>query len=167
MRSLPSDARSRRPVAPSMNATRTAAIALACLAAVRCGSPTELGPPTAAVATRSCGPTDGPAVTIYLAERLAGAGVPPAPHVRVALWQPPARLADRTWVLTDGRDGGAWRHTSAMAFEVATRGTVTVYRVAADTTIEGAVDLTFPGGARVRQTFHAAWHPDPAGPLCG
>jgi len=113
---------------------------------------------TYAAATRACGPADGPAVAIYLASTPVESLEPAPPYLRIYLWQPLDRLAGRSWVLTGGEpEGSAWLHSSATDYEVATRGAVTVSRVAPDGTIEGSADLTFPSTGRIRTGFRAVW----------
>jgi hypothetical protein len=111
-----------------------------------------------AAATRSCGPTDGPAVAIYLSAAPVLSLEPSTPYVRVAVWQPLERLTGKSWLLSDGdSDGAAWSYATAEAFEVATRGEVTVTAVSADSSVEGVVDVTFPSAGRVRGGFKARW----------
>jgi hypothetical protein len=155
-----------------MNSRRATTLLALSAAAAGCGigpgDPSATATATAtAAATPSCGPTDGPAVTIYLADAPWTGERPAAPYVRVAIWQPRDRLVPRTWVLTGGAEGGAWWHPTATTFEIATRGTVSVSRVAPDGTVDGTVDLTFPGGGRVRRAFSAAWRPGDGRLLCG
>ena len=148
--------------------SRATALLAGCLLAACATAPGEpIGPPTAAVATRTCGPADGPAVSIVLAPSAEAAAAERPPYVRVAIWRAPDEIAGRTWALNGVPDGAAWRHTGPRDFEVATRAAVTVLRVAADTTIDGAVDLAFPSGARVRQAVRAAWRAPDARMLCG
>ncbi len=141
----------------------------AALWAAACGDgPGEpVGPPTAAVALFTCGPTDGSAVEIVLAPSEEAAAALRPPYVSVAIWRARDDLAGRTWVLTDGRDGSATRHPSAASFEFATRATATVRQVAPDGTVEGTVDLTFPNAPRVRQAFRAPWRQPPHPRICG
>lgn len=111
-----------------------------------------------AAATRFCGPTDGPAVAIYLSRAPMLSLAPPAPYVRVAVWQPLDRLTGRSWSLTGAEtEGGAWFFATPGTFEVATRGEVTVRAVSADNTVEGTVDLRFPSAGRIRGGFKASW----------
>lgn len=113
-----------------------------------------------ATATPACGPTDGPAVSIYLSPAPVESFEPPAPYVRLSVWQPPERLAGRSWELAgDGSEGGAWYFTTARDFEVATGGSVRIGSVSRDNTIEGVVDVTFPGTGRIRREFRAVWVP--------
>ena len=153
-----------RALVPVFRAVAFAALWLP--AACENGPAEPIGPADAAVATRACGPADGPGVAVTLAATAEAARAPSRPYVSFFVWQEPGALAGRTWVLTGGRDGGAVRQPADGDYEVVQRGTATVRRVAADTTIEGTVDLEFPSGARVRQAFRAAWRPSP-GLLCG
>jgi hypothetical protein len=129
--------------------------------AAACASDGLQGPPTRfghSAGTRACGPTDGPAVAVYLAAAPVVSVAPPAPYVRIAVWQPLERLRERTWVLAGGEDdGGAWHHLNASAFEVATSGHVRVNVVHPDSTIEGWADLRFPRAGRVAGGFWAVW----------
>ena len=119
-----------------------------------------------AAATRACGPTDGPAVAIYLASAPVESLEPAAPYLRIYVWQPLDRLAGRSWILAGGEpEGSAWLHSSATEYEVAARGAVTVNRVAPDGTVEGSADLTFRSAGRVRGGFRAVWVPQAV--LCG
>lgn len=119
-----------------------------------------------AVATPACGPADGPAVAIYLTSAPAEVLEPPAPHVRITVWQPLESLAGRSWNLTDRTlAGGAWYHSTATDFELATSGRVTVNAVSSRKTIRGSVDLVFPKAGRVRREFEALWRSRAT--LCG
>ena len=144
-----------------MSVPRLVASWVVAVLAAACASDGMPGPTaglTHAAATRACGPTDGPAVAIYLAAAPVESLEPATPYVRIYVWQPPERLAGRSWVLAGGEpEGAAWLHSTAKDYEVATSGRVTVNAVAADSTIEGVADLTFPRGGRVRAGFRAAW----------
>jgi hypothetical protein len=128
---------------------------------IACTSNSIPGPPAGlphAAATPTCAPTDGPAVAIYLAAVPLGSVEPPAPYLRIDVWQPPVRLAGRSWVLAGSEsEGSAWFYSTATDFEIATRGRVTINAVAPDNTIEGSADLTFPSAGRIRGGFRAAW----------
>ena len=138
------------------------AISAACSSNGIPGPATELH----AVAARTCGPADGPAVEIYLSRAPIESLEPPAPYHRVAVWQPLDHLAGRSWSLApDDGEGGAWSHPTATELEIATGGTATVTAVRPDSTVEGSVDVTFPSGTRLRGTFRAPWHPRQM--LCG
>jgi hypothetical protein len=118
------------------------------------------------VAMPACGPADGPAVEIYLTPMPLETSEPTAPYVRIYIWQSLANLSERAWAVGgDEPVGAASHHSSSNDLVVATSGIVTVTRVAADNTIEGSADLTFPGTRRVRGGFRAAWRPRVM--LCG
>jgi hypothetical protein len=125
-----------------------------------CTSQGILEPPAGlshAAATQDCGPTDGPAVAIYLAPAPVESLEPPAPYVRISVWQPLERLVGRSWVVGGGEpDGSAAFHPTAADFELATSGRV-VNAVAPDNAVEGSVDLRFPSAGRVRGGFRAVW----------
>ena len=115
-----------------------------------------------AVAAQSCGPTDGPAVSIYLTSAEVSTLEPPAPYVRIEIIQPLDRLTERAWTLSGpaaDADGAAIYYTSSEGSEIATSGRVTVSAVSQDRTIEGYADLRFPSLGRVRGEFTAAWNP--------
>jgi hypothetical protein len=114
----------------------------------------------AAIAMRSCGPADGPAVVLQLAATPeAAAAVPRQPGVQVSIWQPLPALPGRTWHITpDGTgqgSGARWR--AGPDDPVPADGTVTVETVSADQTVTGRLDLRFADDTRLRQAFHAAW----------
>ena len=113
-----------------------------------------------AAVTNSCGPTDGPAVEIFLVPEPMESldQVPPTPYVRFSVARPLDELEGRRLALTGPEsEGGAWYHTSANEFEIATYGVLTVLSVAADSTVRGEVNLMFPGGRHVWGGFRATW----------
>ena len=111
-----------------------------------------------AVATRTCAPNDGPAVAIYLTTTAVQTLEPSAPYLRTAVWQPLDGLRGRSWSLASGStEGAAWFHSTAMTFEIAIRGNVTVTSVSADNRVEGTMDVTFPRSGRIRGGFKATW----------
>jgi hypothetical protein len=119
-----------------------------------------------AAAAGSCGPTDGPAVAIYLSPTPVGSLEPSAPYVRINVLQPLDRLTDRTWVLGgDEPDGGAVYYSGAGEYEVAEGGWIGVSSVASDSTLTGFALLRFPTSGLIRREFHAAWIPRTM--LCG
>lgn len=137
-----------------------ASLALA-VCAIGCRSERVVTPGTElsfAAATNSCGPTDGPAVMIYLANDPVNTLEPAYPFVRLYLPQSHATLAGR--VLTFGNkqsENGAWFMTAEASSEPAVEGTLTVTAIAADSSTDGVVSLTFPSGMRVQKAFHARW----------
>jgi hypothetical protein len=121
-----------------------------------------------AVAAQSCGPTDGPAVSIYLTATAVSSLEPPAPYVRIDILQPLDRLTERAWTLNGAAgdaDGAAIYYTDGAGSEIATSGQVTVNTVDADRTIHGIADLRFPTLGRIRGEFDAEWNSRAA--MCG
>ena len=160
-------------LAPRLMSARLVGSVMTVVVVAACASDTP-GPTTDfeehAVAAAACGPADGPAVAIYLSSTPVESLEPSAPHVRIAVWQPLERLRGRSWSLAPDRgEGGAWLHRTAQDFEIATSGTVTVNAVTPDSTVEGSVDVTFPGARRYRSSFRAVWrsHPESRPLLCG
>ncbi|HEY6107486.1 MAG TPA: hypothetical protein VIV56_01160 [Gemmatimonadales bacterium] len=142
---------------------------IAALLAVACLSDSTLRPPGRfhyAAAARACGPADGPAVGIYLATVPVESLAPPAPYIRIAVWQPLDHLAGGSWLIAAGdTSAAAWYYTAPNQFEVATGGHVMVTAVQPDTTIEGSLDVTFPAAGRVTGGFRSVWIA--GAPLCG
>jgi hypothetical protein len=123
---------------------------------------------THAVAAQSCGPTDGPAVSIYLTPAAVSSLEPPAPYVRINILQPLDRLTERAWTLNGAAgdaDGAAIYYTDGAGSEIATSGQVTVSAVDADRTLHGIADLRFPTLGRIRGEFEAGWNSRAA--MCG
>ncbi len=97
-------------------------------------------------------------MAIFLAPRVLDPRSPVPPYVRIYIDRHVTELTERQWVVAgSGVNAGAWYHHGSER-ETATSGVVNVTSVAADNTIEGTVDLTFPSGA-VRRTFRAGWTP--------
>lgn len=113
---------------------------------------------TYAAATGACGPTDGPAVAIYLAPTPVDSLEPSPPYVRINILQPPERLTERAWVIGGSEpDGSAAYYSSASEYEIATSGRVRVRSVASDGTVTGVADLSFPTSGHLHREFQAAW----------
>jgi hypothetical protein len=150
-----------------MSTRHFTAVAAALTLVVACASDGPLPPPEGfqhAAATRACGPADGPAVAIYLVTAPAAALVPPAPYVRINVWQSVSDVEGGSWEV--GGDAAAAAYfTAPNDFEVASDGWIRIQVVGADTTVEGSVDLTFPNAGRVAGGFRAVWIS--AAPLCG
>jgi len=115
----------------------------------------------AAIATRECGPTDGPAVVLQFARTPAAAAAvpPPPPALQVSIWQPLAALSGRTWRIAAGgtAQGSGARWHAAPDPPIAAAGTVTVEAVTTDQTVIGRLDLRFADDTQLRQAFRAAW----------
>lgn len=129
--------------------------------ATACGLDGIPGPPLGfdhAASAQACGPTDGPAVAIYLAGSPVESLDPSPPYLQVAVWQSLHDLAERSWSVAGAEaQGGAWFYSTNDDFELATSGHVVVNAVRSDSTIEGSVTLRFPTAGRVTGSFRAPW----------
>jgi hypothetical protein len=117
-----------------------------------------------AAATNDCGPADGPAVSIYLASWRFQELKPPAPYIRLIVWQPRERLAGRSWSLAAG-EAVALRVQSQETDERATSGSVVVDALDDHGGIHGSAELWFSGGSHLTLSYDAAWILSPM--LCG
>jgi hypothetical protein len=122
---------------------------------------------THAVMTPTCGPADGPAVTIYLASVSVDPRHPPMPHIRISVWDAPAKVGGRTWRLGGSGDtASAVLVRGANDYEAATSGHVTVGVIDTTSATHGSAMLLFPTLGLVLRDFRAAW--SSAAPfLCG
>jgi hypothetical protein len=147
-----------------MPASRTFRICVLALLSASCSSGSILGSVEGlphAVAAQSCGPADGPAVSIYLTPAAVSTLEPPAPYVRISILQPLGRLTERSWTMNGAAadaDGAAVYYTTDGS-ELATSGEVRVNTVDSDRTLHGFADLRFPTLGHIRGEFHAAWNP--------
>jgi hypothetical protein len=136
----------------------TVIVPLAALAA--CGRDQIPEPPAGfahATATRDCGPADGPAVSIFLANQPAELE-PEPPYIRIYLTRGVDEVSGQTWQLSgDGAQGSAQYCPAGGGCEAATGGTISVSAVAADTTLDAAADLVFPTHGHVTGGIHARW----------
>jgi hypothetical protein len=114
--------------------------------------------PAYAVAARSCAPTDGPAVAIYLTHEPVTSLEPTVPYFQVAIWQPLEEVSGRTWTVAgDLLEGSASYRPSSDRYEFATTGRIRIDAVSHENTVRGSVDLRFPTAGRVRGGFQATW----------
>ena len=152
-----------------MSLIRWMSVSMVISFSMACGGSGISAPPvgfTYAIATRSCGPADGPAVAIYLAPDPVTSLEPATPYVRMYVAESVNALAGRTWILAGSKSaGGAWLHSAASNYEIATGGYMIVSSVSSDNTIEGKVNITFPNAGRIRGGFRAVWVPNTV--LCG
>lgn len=130
-----------------------------CLAACTAEPAGPLPPAFAqARATRTCGPADGPAVAIYLAGAAITAVDPPAPFIRVALWQGISEITRQDWPLADTSSlGSAWYFPDAASPQATTGGTLHISSIGTDSSVTGTITVDFPGIGRVSGGFHAPW----------
>ena len=146
---------------PSMPLSRLfAPCAVASLLAA-CGSSPVSALPAGlehAAAARQCGLADGPAVSIYLAAAPVASLEPSSPYVRIDIWQPVQRVAERTWIFTEmAEEGAALYFLPGGDHEVAASGRVSVTGVAEDTTLVGSMTIDFPSAGRIEGDFSARW----------
>jgi hypothetical protein len=152
-----------------MSLIRWMSVSMVISFSMACGGSGISAPPvgfTYAAATRTCGPADGPAVAIYLTPDPVTSLEPATPFVRMYVAESVNALAGRTWILAGSKSaGGAWFHSAASNYEIATGGYMIVSSVSTDNTIEGKVNISFPNAGRIRGGFRAAWVPSTV--LCG
>ncbi len=153
----------------TLNSRILSAIAASVVMGFGCKPDGMLAPPAGlpyAIASRSCSPTDGPAVSIVLvAERThpLGLGVP---FLNLQLWRPLEAIRGRAFSLTaPSVDGAASFHRDGTTYEAASSAVVRVTDVAADGSIEGTVDAVFPSSGRIRGSFRGVWIPGVS--MCG
>lgn len=109
-------------------------------------------------ANNSCGPTDGPAVSITLLSSLAQTVGDPPPFVTVSIWKPLGDLPGKTFRLATGSGDGYGVYSAEGSRRAgAVTGTVTIYRVARDSTVTGILNVLLIDGSRIRQEFAASW----------
>lgn len=114
----------------------------------------------------ACGPTDGPAVAIYLAPNPVGSIEPSAPFVRVYVPAQSNQLTAHVWpIASTNTEAGAWFHPDASTYEVAQTGYLIVSSVDSNNTVTGSVDLRFPEAGHIKTAFSAKWQPNNI--LCG
>lgn len=134
-----------------------------------CDTDGVLAPPLGlshAVASATCGPTDGPGVAVLLAPSALESASPTQPNVRLNVWRPATDLVG-TWSLAPSSvQGSAARIGSAgSVIDGAAHGSITVLSVREDGTVVGNVDLVLRSGEQVRGGFRARWIPTT--PMCG
>lgn len=130
-------------------------LAILCAA---CGVVDSARPFPYAAATNSCGPADGPAVSIYLAAVPFQNLEPPTPYIQLIVWQPVERLAGRSWSVSAG-EAVAVRVESQETVTWATDGSVTIETVGDNNSVHGSADLWFPAAAHLALTYQAVWVP--------
>jgi hypothetical protein len=109
-------------------------------------------------ATRSCAPTDGPAVSITWSGRPATAGAAGGSFVQVNLWAGVGALEGKRFRVASGSDDGFGRYVDEDGMTIGqVTGTVRVERVAADSSISGTIDVRLADGPRFTRNFVAPW----------
>jgi hypothetical protein len=121
---------------------------------------------THAAAVAACGPTDGPAIAIYLSPNPVESPQVNPPVVRIYINQAVEQVGGQAWRVGAGAETLASFQSAGNISENAKSGYVITNSVSADKTIEGTVNLTFPSAGHIGGSFHAEWISQ-AGPLCG
>jgi hypothetical protein len=120
-----------------------------------------------AAATFACGPSDGPAVAIYLSPDPITSPVPSGAFVRIYINKAVEEVGGQGWpVAGSSATAAAYFQSSPGNYEPATGGYVITRAVSSDKTIDGTVNITFPNAGHISGGFHATWISQ-AGPLCG
>jgi hypothetical protein len=111
-----------------------------------------------AFAARACGPTDGPAMAIYLTTTEAG-DPPPVPYVQIYLTRSPAELEGRLWGWPGGEGVASASECTATGGACANSpyGVVSLGQFAADSSLELTVDLRRLNGERLVGRTTARW----------
>jgi hypothetical protein len=124
-----------------------------------CRSDTVFGiePLPFAQAVNSCGPTDAPTVEVFLSPRPIDV-TPVTPYLRV-VFPVSIRELGATRFPVDGKFDAAYalKVEGSTSIVAAVSGELTVNAVRADSTVDGAIDVRFADGTRVRQSFLATW----------
>jgi hypothetical protein len=109
------------------------------------------------IASRDCAPTGGPATAFYLATARIDSIQPLGTYLRITVWEPPGRLAGRTWSVAGDRRLGDAALCISEACEPVASGRISVERMTDDTTLTGVVDLVLGRGEEIRGGFTAGW----------
>jgi hypothetical protein len=118
-----------------------------------------------ALATRACGPTDGPAMTIYLSASEDG-DPPPVPYFQIYLTRSPAELEGRLWGWPGGEGVASGREcTGTGQCADSPSGVISLSRFAADSSLDVIVDLRRANGERLVGRATARWISRT--PMCG
>ena len=145
-----------------MSLPRLFRLSLVVAVAIGCSSdPTS--PPLRAfdfsAAAGACGPTDGPAVMLFLAPTPVEELNPSPPYVRVYVPVGAGELTEHAWPIGSSSEAGAWFQSGSSTSEIARSGLMIVSSVGADNSINGTLDVDFPNAGRMTSEFHAKWLP--------
>lgn len=135
------------------------ALAMAGTASIACGDGLSVERTPYAVAVFACGPADGPAVQIYLAEQPITNGAPLAPFVSLFFDRSIQQLTAGTYTTSSSTAPVAISRLSSpiqSSFEVAQNGFVHITSVLANHTVIGDVTAEFSNDVISRE-FVAPW----------
>jgi len=117
-----------------------------------------------AFAVPACGPTDGPAVTLYLSDARTDVIPPTSRHVRLTISRERASMSHQTLKWVDSRGPGEAALCVDGSCAAMTAGQIDFGQVDARR-IDGTIDLLFTNGIRIRKQFRGAWRHVPV--ICG
>jgi hypothetical protein len=110
-----------------------------------------------ALAAHSCGPTDGPALTLYLLDTQSKVIPPSTRYVRVTVYQDPSLLAHQRIEWQGSAGLGEAVRCSPDSCVAVNSGHVNFGSIKTGKSVDGDADLHFSDGVQVRQRFHARW----------
>lgn len=113
-----------------------------------------------AFATAECGPTDGPAVAVYLSDERSDSVPPTTRYIRVTVWYDAKVLAQERVQWQESRGPGEAVLCSPGSCAAMKSGHVDFGAVNAGKSVEGELDFLFTNGIRIRKRFHAGWRPN-------
>lgn len=120
-----------------------------------------------AVATRTCGPADGPAMALFLSPGEINQVPAAPPYFQFYLTRDPAELEGRTLIWPSADETvGAWECTvPGAACAKSPAGVISLGRFGPDSALTVAADLRLGSGERVRVRTTARWVS--GSPICG
>jgi len=116
---------------------------------------------------QTCGPTDGPAVTLFLTEQPASAEWPERPYSAITVYRDIAGVAGKRFDVsaTSGSVGQGFVCPETGDCETASSASVTFGQLASDSTIAAEFRVSLAGNEIVRGSARARYHP--LSQLCG
>jgi hypothetical protein len=110
-----------------------------------------------AFAMNDCGPSDGPAMAIYLLDQHDDAIPPKTAYIRVRLDFEPATFDHESALWERGRGLGIGELCSHGACQAISSGRIDFGEIKAGKSVEGLLDLSFTNDVRVRTKFRGRW----------
>lgn len=148
-----------------MTVFRRCGLSLAAALVLGCSSDSVVGPGGRfdnALARSTCGPADGPALAIFLAQDPIPTSGPSGEYVYVyidLMTVPVPLLGQRLTVSPTSIVSASFRWTTTR-YENATGGYVILNRGSVGNGLDGSLDLLFPKAGRVHGEFHSEWLPN-------
>ena len=107
-----------------------------------------------AAAWNMCGPADGPATVVVLANERVQLDEPSFPSVEIMILQSVSAIGGRTWNLNG--DSASASYATRLHTEPVTAGTVTITSVDSAKTVRGSLSAHF-GSRIIEMDFTAPW----------